>query len=121
MRSVCLWYIFQPTHQHAITYALNPFLIQPSIYLPPTTLPPSTPTGREVKALSTLLDALSIPIVLAQAYGMIGYLRLVAPCHPVVESHVENSFDDLRLDCPFPELSGTLGMRVTVRLFSSLR
>ncbi|EGD77785.1 hypothetical protein PTSG_08875 [Salpingoeca rosetta] len=53
--------------------------------------------------LATLLWAEQIPLLVARAYGMIGYLRLVTPEHTVIESHIA-AFDDLRLTRPFPEL-----------------
>eukprot|EP00123_Amoebidium_parasiticum_P017236 comp23764_c0_seq1/m.41152 comp23764_c0_seq1/g.41152 ORF comp23764_c0_seq1/g.41152 comp23764_c0_seq1/m.41152 type:complete len:535 (-) comp23764_c0_seq1:146-1750(-) len=54
--------------------------------------------------LAGLLARANVPLLLAQSYGMIGYLRLQAPLHTVVESQPDNPVVDLRLDCPFPEL-----------------
>eukprot|EP01134_Creolimax_fragrantissima_P006347 CFRG6347T1 len=60
---------------------------------------------KEIKSLSLLLTKYKKPFLLAQSYGMIGYLRVVAPHHTIVESHPENAHFDLRLDCPFPALN----------------
>ena len=36
--------------------------------------------------------------------GLLGYIRLQVNEHTIIESHPDNEFQDLRLDCPFPEL-----------------
>jgi len=54
--------------------------------------------------LSNILWKLSIPLVVARSYGLIGYLRISTPSHEILECHPDNIHDDLRLDCPFPEL-----------------
>ena len=51
--------------------------------------------------VSKLLWALSIPLIISRTYGLLGYIRVSAPSHQVVESHPENTHEDLRLDCPF--------------------
>ncbi|KAI8609685.1 amyloid beta precursor protein-binding protein 1 [Chytriomyces sp. MP71] len=45
----------------------------------------------------------NIPFMSVRTYGFVGYLRIQAREHVVVETHPE-SILDLRLDCPFPEL-----------------
>ena len=55
--------------------------------------------------LSDLLWKSSISLLLARSYGLLGYIRIACPNHhEVVESHPDNSHEDLRLDCPFPQL-----------------
>uniref|UniRef100_A0A8C4N706 NEDD8-activating enzyme E1 regulatory subunit n=1 Tax=Eptatretus burgeri TaxID=7764 RepID=A0A8C4N706_EPTBU len=49
-----------------------------------------------------------IPLLICRTYGILGYLRLVVPEHAVVESHPDNTLDDLRLDKPFPRLAALL-------------
>jgi len=46
----------------------------------------------------------SIVLVVTNAYGFIGYIRLCIPEHAVIESKPDNPPDDLRLANPFPEL-----------------
>jgi amyloid beta precursor protein binding protein 1 len=59
-----------------------------------------------VKELAALLWDANIPLLVAQAYGMLGYMRLAVREHCVVESHTSDatSAEDLRLMAPFPEL-----------------
>ena len=54
--------------------------------------------------LSQVLWKLSIPLLVARSYGLLGYIRISLPQHEVVEAHPDNSHEDLRLDCPFPGL-----------------
>lgn len=54
--------------------------------------------------LATLLEASEIPLLICRSYGFIGYARLVVSDHTVIESHPDNSHQDLRLDRPFPGL-----------------
>jgi amyloid beta precursor protein binding protein 1 len=64
-------------------------------------------TGLEEKTLLHLDKVLwtyNVPLVVVQAYGFIGYMRIVVHEHTVVESHPDNTHPDLRLDRPFPEL-----------------
>ena len=44
------------------------------------------------------------PLLVARAYGLLGYLRIAIPHHEIVESHPDNYHEDVRLDCPFPGL-----------------
>nr|XP_039265716.1 NEDD8-activating enzyme E1 regulatory subunit-like [Styela clava] len=57
-----------------------------------------------LKKLSLLLWGKNIPLVLCKSYGFIGYSRLIVQEHCVVESHPDNTHEDLRLDNPFPGL-----------------
>lgn len=59
---------------------------------------------KSLKALSKLLWDTNIPLVIVRSYGFIGYIRLQAKEHPVVESHPDNAIHDLRLDKPFPAM-----------------
>ena len=54
--------------------------------------------------LSSILWESSVPLVLASSYGLMGYVRIALPSHEVLESHPDSNLEDLRLDCPFPEL-----------------
>ncbi len=54
--------------------------------------------------LADLLWKASIPLVVARSYGLLGYIRIALPGHEVIESHPDNYHQDLRLDCPFPQL-----------------
>ena len=58
----------------------------------------------QLARLASLLWSHNIPLLVARSYGMIGYLRLVAQSHEVVESHPDNTHEDLRIDLPFPSL-----------------
>eukprot|EP01089_Gocevia_fonbrunei_P001628 TRINITY_DN1150_c0_g1_i3.p1 TRINITY_DN1150_c0_g1~~TRINITY_DN1150_c0_g1_i3.p1 ORF type:complete len:551 (-),score=151.11 TRINITY_DN1150_c0_g1_i3:32-1642(-) len=46
----------------------------------------------------------NIPLIIARAFGFLGYLRLATPEHTIVESKPDNPIDDLRLSNPFPSL-----------------
>ncbi|XP_041376765.1 NEDD8-activating enzyme E1 regulatory subunit-like [Gigantopelta aegis] len=59
---------------------------------------------RTLLQLGDLLWERNIPLIVCRCYGFIGYMRLVAREHTVVESHPDNAFDDLRLADPFPGL-----------------
>merc|ERR1719189_1227987 len=54
--------------------------------------------------LSNLLWDEDIPMMVVKTYGLLGYIRLQVNEHTIIESHPDNEFQDLRLDCPFPEL-----------------
>ena len=54
--------------------------------------------------LSQILRKCSTPLIVACAYGLMGYIRIAVPEHEIVESHPDNYHEDLRLDCPFPAL-----------------
>ncbi|MBN3319833.1 ULA1 enzyme, partial [Atractosteus spatula] len=54
--------------------------------------------------LGAVLWNAGVPFLVCRTYGFIGYMRLVVKEHSVVESHPDNTLEDLRLDCPFPEL-----------------
>ncbi|KAJ3293051.1 hypothetical protein BCR33DRAFT_664309 [Rhizoclosmatium globosum] len=53
--------------------------------------------------LAKLCAAENIPLIVVRAYGFVGHLRIQAVEHCIVESHPD-TINDLRLDCPFPEL-----------------
>ncbi|XP_052817269.1 NEDD8-activating enzyme E1 regulatory subunit-like isoform X2 [Mya arenaria] len=59
---------------------------------------------RTLLRLGQCLWSSSIPLLVCRCYGFIGYMRLVVREHTVVESHPDSSFEDLRLDRPFPGL-----------------
>lgn len=59
---------------------------------------------KDIKQLSQFLWSQNIPLLIAKCYGFIGYLRVVVRSHEIIESHPDNSHEDLRLDCPFREL-----------------
>ncbi|KAL3198134.1 hypothetical protein MRX96_014476 [Rhipicephalus microplus] len=64
-------------------------------------------TGLQEKTLLALAARLwdaNVPLLVCRSYGFIGYMRLQMNEHPVVETHPDNDFDDLRLDRPFPAL-----------------
>ena len=46
----------------------------------------------------------SIPLIYCHCIGFIGWIRVQLKEHTVVESHPDSVIDDLRLDCPFPEM-----------------
>ena len=58
----------------------------------------------DIKKLSEFLWGQNIPLLIAKCYGFIGYLRIVIHSHEIIESHPDNSHEDLRLDHPFSEL-----------------
>ncbi|KAK2529913.1 hypothetical protein Q9233_006298 [Columba guinea] len=64
-----------------------------------TQLPEST-----LLRLAELLWNSNIPLLVCRTYGLVGYMRIVMKEHTVVESHPDNTLEDLRLDKPFPEL-----------------
>lgn len=51
--------------------------------------------------LAALLWEHDIPLLVCSSYGFIGYMRLITKEHTVVESHPDNTHEDLRLDQPF--------------------
>ncbi|CAL1541660.1 unnamed protein product [Lymnaea stagnalis] len=51
--------------------------------------------------LGKVLWERNIPLVVCRCYGFIGYLRLVLKEHTIIESHPDNTHEDLRLDRPF--------------------
>lgn len=64
-------------------------------------------TGLAEKTLLELANHLwcaSVPLIVCRTYGMIGYIRLQVAEHTIIESHPDNTHDDLRLDQPFPEI-----------------
>lgn len=71
--------------------------------------------------LSNILWKLPVPLILARSYGLAGYLRIAVPSHEVLESHPDNYHEDLRLDCPFPELIEYMDKIDLVDLFASQR
>ncbi|XP_064467372.1 NEDD8-activating enzyme E1 regulatory subunit-like [Ornithodoros turicata] len=59
---------------------------------------------KSLRRLGSLLWDAGVPLLVCRSYGMIGYMRLQINEHPVIETHPDNTFDDLRLDNPFPAL-----------------
>lgn len=43
-------------------------------------------------------------LVVVRSYGMIGYIRIIAKSHEVVEAKLDQEIEDLRLSNPWPEL-----------------
>uniref|UniRef100_A0A452V5A8 NEDD8-activating enzyme E1 regulatory subunit n=1 Tax=Ursus maritimus TaxID=29073 RepID=A0A452V5A8_URSMA len=64
-----------------------------------TQLPEST-----LLRLADVLWNSQIPLLICRTYGLVGYMRIIIKEHPVIESHPDNTLEDLRLDKPFPEL-----------------
>jgi NEDD8-activating enzyme E1 regulatory subunit len=58
----------------------------------------------QLAALSSVLSASKIPLLAVRTYGLIGYLRLYAPEHTIVELKPQSSVEDLRIVNPWPEL-----------------
>ncbi|EDO44524.1 predicted protein [Nematostella vectensis] len=54
--------------------------------------------------LAHVLWSDKVPLLVCRSYGFIGYMRLVLEEHPIIESHPDSAFEDLRLDRPFPTL-----------------
>ena len=54
--------------------------------------------------LSQVLWKSSTPLLVACAYGLMGYIRIAVQEHAIIESHPDNYHEDLRLDHPFPTL-----------------
>ncbi|ESO96926.1 hypothetical protein LOTGIDRAFT_231724 [Lottia gigantea] len=52
--------------------------------------------------LGELLYKYNVPLLVCRCYGFIGYIRLVLKEHTVIESHPDNTLEDLRLDRPIP-------------------
>jgi amyloid beta precursor protein binding protein 1 len=61
--------------------------------------------AEQLESLAGLLWEREVPLLVASSYGFLGYIRLAVSSHEVIESHPDNSFDDLRLDIPFNALS----------------
>ncbi|XP_014681577.1 PREDICTED: NEDD8-activating enzyme E1 regulatory subunit-like [Priapulus caudatus] len=55
-------------------------------------------------SLARLLWDAEVPLLVADSYGFLGYMRLVVKEHAVIESHPDSAIPDLRLLKPFPEL-----------------
>lgn len=71
--------------------------------------------------LSEVLWKSGTPLIVANSYGLVGYIRIALPSHEVLESHPDNFHDDLRLDCPFPELIDYMDKIDLTRMDSSQR
>jgi amyloid beta precursor protein binding protein 1 len=54
--------------------------------------------------LSQVLWETNVPLIVCKTIGFIGYIRLQVKEHTIIESHPDNSFEDLRLDQPFDTL-----------------
>ena len=61
------------------------------------------PEARLLKLGGVLWES-KVPLLIARSYGFLGYLRLAAVNHEIVESHPDSYHEDVRLDCPFPGL-----------------
>ncbi|XP_012936750.1 NEDD8-activating enzyme E1 regulatory subunit isoform X2 [Aplysia californica] len=59
---------------------------------------------RTLLNLSKVLWEKNVPLLVCRCYGVIGYLRVVVREHTIIESHPDNSHEDLRLDRPFQGL-----------------
>ena len=46
----------------------------------------------------------NVPLIYCHCIGFIGWIRIQLKEHTIIESHPESTVDDLRLDCPFPEM-----------------
>ena len=55
--------------------------------------------------LSKLLWENHVPLMLVKSYGLLGYIRIQTTEHAIIESHPDNTLEDLRLDKPFPALA----------------
>ena len=59
---------------------------------------------RSLTKLSQVLWQTNVPLIVCKAIGFVGYIRLQIKEHTIIESHPDNSFEDLRLDEPFDQL-----------------
>ena len=62
----------------------------------------------ELRQVSAICRARGTPLLLAHAYGLMGYLRLDLGEHEVVEAHPDHPFPDLRVLSPPPALTGLI-------------
>ncbi|KAL7168097.1 hypothetical protein ACSBR2_038526 [Camellia fascicularis] len=46
----------------------------------------------------------NVMLVFAHSYGLTGFVRISVKEHTVIESKPDHFLDDLRLNCPWPEL-----------------
>ena len=58
----------------------------------------------ELRQVSAICRARSLPLLVVQSYGFMGYLRLDLGEHHVVETHPDHPFPDLRVLAPPPAL-----------------
>ena len=54
--------------------------------------------------LSELCNTYNVPLISLRAVGFIGYCRIQARKHEIIESHPDNELLDLRLSSSFPSL-----------------
>ena len=67
-------------------------------YLAPFSLVIATQLpGKDAAHVAAACAAASVPLLIAHAYGLLGYLRLVLPEHAVTEAHPDHALPDLRL------------------------
>jgi len=59
---------------------------------------------KELTKVAEICAARKIPLIVAHAYGFMGYIRLMLNEHQVVESHPDHAFPDLRVCAPPPAL-----------------
>ncbi|XP_021352742.1 NEDD8-activating enzyme E1 regulatory subunit-like isoform X1 [Mizuhopecten yessoensis] len=59
---------------------------------------------RTLLQLSKQLWTNNVPLLVCRCYGFIGYMRLAVREHTVIESHPDNTHEDLRLDRQFDGL-----------------
>ncbi|KAH9493174.1 NEDD8-activating enzyme E1 regulatory subunit [Bulinus truncatus] len=77
----------------------------PSFFSAFTTVIATQLPEKTLLSLGKVLWERNIPLVVCRCYGFIGYLRIVIKEHTIIESHPDNSHEDLRLDRPFKGLS----------------
>lgn len=59
---------------------------------------------KEMIALSDICEKINKTVIYVQSRGLCGIFRIQAPEHTIIETHPENVVD-LRLGCPFKQLS----------------
>ncbi|XP_054164449.1 NEDD8-activating enzyme E1 regulatory subunit-like [Oppia nitens] len=59
---------------------------------------------KSLNRLSQVLWQTNVPLIVCKSIGFIGYIRLQILEHTIIESHPDNTFEDLRLDEPFDQL-----------------
>jgi len=76
----------------------------PEIFADFTVVVCSRLSERDLLRVGDALWGLNVPLVVCDTFAFIGYMRIVAKEHLIVNSQPDNALEDLRLDHSFPKL-----------------
>ena len=101
-RAACVTKLLQELNEHVagsyVSDDIGVVLDSRPDYLAPFSLVIATQLpGKDAAHVAAACAAASVPLLIAHAYGLLGYLRLVLPEHAVTEAHPDHALPDLRL------------------------